>query len=120
MSLGIVFLYLLHGAFFYHFTEALNLSKLSLSYFLNFAVAVIIFLLLFKLQKRFRSILGFLFMGGSLFKLVVFFSSLYPIYMSDEIMDAEEITSFMLPYSFCLYTEVKYLTKLLNFDNKVI
>lgn len=99
----------------------LNYLKLSFfdfyvlrSYWVNYLMAVLIFILLLVLKKKFFHLLGFVFMAGSFLKFGVFFVFFYPIFKQDLIITPFETTSFLVPYFTCLIVEVYYLSKLLN------
>jgi len=85
-----------------------------LAYVVNFILAYGTFMVLFLLKKKFASSLGFLFMGGSLLKFIVFFIVFNPVYKADEIMSKLELTSFFIPYAISLFIEVFFFVKLLK------
>lgn len=86
------------------------------AYLTNFLLAYAIFIMLFFLRKKLASSLGFLFMGGSLIKFIVFFIVFNPVYKADDVMDKSEITAFFIPYAVSLFIEVLFFTKLLKED----
>jgi hypothetical protein len=84
------------------------------SYLLNFILASLILLLVtFSLRKK-SPHSGFIFIGGSALKFVVFFLVFYPKYQEDGVMHTAEFTTFFIPYALCLILEVAYLSKQLN------
>ena len=84
------------------------------SYIINAVLAIAIFGLLFKLRKKFANQLGFLFLGGSLLKFVVFFLVFYPHYTMDSDLSSLEFSAFFIPYFLCLSFETYSLVKWLN------
>ncbi len=84
------------------------------AYWSNFALAVLIFAVIFILRKKYTHLLGFIFMGGSLLKFAVFFIFFNPIYKEDNIVEAVESTSFLVPYLVCLFMETFTLIRVLN------
>ena len=114
----------LSGVFFVH-TFLLKTQKLQpydhkiiLAYLLNFLLAVIIFLALFILRKKYKDQLGFLFMFGSFLKFAVFFIFFYPSYNADGNTSKLEFFAFFIPYVIGLITETLALIKLLNLPRK--
>ena len=84
------------------------------SYIINAVLAIAIFAVLFKLRKKFANQLGFLFLGGSLLKFVVFFLVFYPYYTKDNDLSSLEFSAFFIPYLLCLSFETYSLVKWLN------
>jgi len=87
---------------------------LLLSYVLNFILALAIFLSLYTLRKRFKNQIGFLYMGGSLLKFLIFFLVFYPGFRADGIVTKSEFAAFFIPYLLCLILETVYTAKMLN------
>ncbi len=84
------------------------------SYVVNGLLAAGIFLLLYKFRRAWKDRIGFLFMGGSLLKFLVFFLFFYPVYTSDEEMSSLEFASFFVPYGIALGLETYFVTQLLK------
>ena len=84
------------------------------AYGANYALAVVIFGIIFSLRKKYTHLLGFIFMGGSLLKFAVFFIFFNPIYKEDNIVETLESTSFLVPYLVCLFLETFTLIRVLN------
>ncbi len=89
-------------------------NRIILAYVLNFILAGTIYHSLFLLRKKYLDILGFVFMGGSLIKFLVFFLFFFPVYRENGDINMLEATSFLAPYLLCLIIETLYLSKLLN------
>lgn len=84
------------------------------AYWVNYALAVVIFAVIFILRKKYSHLLGFIFMGGSLLKFAVFFIFFNPVYKEDNIVEPVESTSFLVPYLVCLFLETFTLIRVLN------
>jgi hypothetical protein len=93
-------------------------DMLFLSYFLNFLLATGIFLLLYSLRKKYKNQIGFMYMGGSLFKFLVFFLIFYPEYRADGVVTRSEFGAFFIPYLICLIFETVFTAKILLRDPK--
>ena len=89
-------------------------NRIILAYIINFLLAMVIYIALYKLKKKYLDILGFIFMGGSLLKFVAYFIFFYPFYKEDGTINSLEATAFLVPYAGCLFFETFYLIKLLN------
>jgi hypothetical protein len=87
------------------------------AYSVNLILAFLIYLSLYLLRIKYEHLLGFIFMGGSLLKFIVFFIFFYPIYREDGEVTRIEATSFLIPYLSSLVVETYYLIRLLN--NKI-
>ena len=87
------------------------------AYIVNLILAILIYLSLYLLRIKHEHLLGFIFMGGSLLKFIVFFIFFYPIYREDGEVTRIEATSFLIPYLTSLVVETYYLIRLLN--NKI-
>lgn len=89
-------------------------DRIVLSYLLNYSLATAI---LIFIQSRFNkksSHTGFIFLGGSGVKFLVFFMIFYPFYREDGTMSTSEFAAFFVPYATCLILEVAFLSKQLN------
>lgn len=84
------------------------------SYSVNYLLAIIIFIALYKLRKKYLDLLGFIFMAGSMLKFAVFFVFFYPTFNQNGNIDGLESASFLVPYLTCLVLETIYVSKLLN------
>ena len=84
-----------------------------LSYTVNFLLAAGIFVLLYGLRKKYKDQIGFMYMGGSLFKFIVFFIVFYPDYRADGMVTRSEFGAFFLPYLLCLILETVFTAKIL-------
>lgn len=75
-------------------------NKIILAYLLNYLLAIGIYFLLFYFRIKLKDQLGFLFMGGSFLKFILFFVFFYPSYKSDGNINTLEFGSFFFPISF--------------------
>lgn len=89
-------------------------NKIILAYLLNYLLALGIYFLLYFYRFKLKDQLGFLFMGGSFLKFILFFILFYPSYKSDGNINTLEFASFFLPYLICLIIETSALVKLLK------
>jgi len=106
--------FLLHISILYSYDLPLFDHKIVLAYVLNYALAIGIYYLLFYFRIKLKEQLGFLFMGGSFLKFILFFVFFYPSYKSDGNINTLEFSSFFLPYIICLILETFSLVKLLK------
>ncbi|MCB0383036.1 MAG: hypothetical protein KDD05_06985, partial [Psychroserpens sp.] len=73
-------------------------NKIVLSYVVNALLAILIFGFLFKMKDKYKEQLGFLFLGGSVLKFIVFFIVFYPFYKADGTISKLEFAAFFVPY----------------------
>lgn len=117
LTLLAVLLILIFGAhvFILHYTNnALFGNQIVASYLINYALAVVVLLVVEKTLNKNSAQAGFVFMAGSALKFLVFFLVFYSTYKEDGNMETIEFTAFFIPYAICLITEVIYLSKQLN------
>jgi len=94
-----------------HDPSSLQLAK---SYLLNAIMALIVFFVIYIFRNKYRDLLGFFFLGGSLLKFALFFIFLYPAFNQDGALERLEFLAFFVPYGFALVLETFFLVKLLN------
>lgn len=75
---------------------------LRLCYGLHYVLAVFIFLGVQLSHKQNAMLVGFVFLGGSLLKFLVFFVLIYPHFTADGVVEREELSLFFVPYLICL------------------
>ncbi len=114
LTLSILVVFGLHLFFLHSNKYPLFENKILLSYFLNFFLAIAIYVLIYSLRTKLKNYLGFLFIGGSFLKFILFFILFYPFYLADETISILEFSSFFVPYLICLITETYALANLLN------
>ena len=108
------FTFALHLFVLHFFNLPLFNDKIILSYLINLTTAIFVYSLLFKLKNILKTQLGFLFMGGSFLKFMLFLILLYPIYKADNTISKTELTAFFIPYTVTLILEIFYISKWLN------
>ena len=89
-------------------------NRIMLSYIINLVLVIAVFGFLYILKEKYKSQLGFLFLGGSLLKFAVFFIVFYPFYKQDGVISKLEFAAFFIPYAFGLALETFSLSKWLN------
>ncbi len=115
LSASLLLVFILHV--FYLKTKNLPLfeNKLVAAYTINFLAAIVIYISLFLLRNKFKEQLGFLYMGGSFLKFILFFVFFYPSYKLDGQMSSLEFGAFFIPYVISLIFEtlgvIKFLKK---------
>ena len=77
-------------------------------------MALIVFFAIYIFRDKYRDLLGFFFLGGSLLKFTLFFIFLYPGFNQDGSLERLEFLVFFVPYGFALVLETFFLVKLLN------
>ncbi len=108
------FVFAIHIAILYMLEKPLFDHKIIEAYTVNALLAALIFIGLYKLNKTFKEQLGFIFMGGSMLKFLVFFLVFYPSFKDDGALDNFEFASFFIPYIVCLMVETLALIKMLK------
>lgn len=91
-------------------------SVLCLSYVSNVFLAASGYIIIYKLRLRHPEKLGFVFMGLSGLKFLVFFIVLQPLYNEDGNMSIIEFGMFFIPYFVTTATETIALVRILNKD----
>ena len=89
-------------------------NRIITSYVGNFAFTVVIFTYIYKNKEKKTESLGFLFLGGSMVKFLLFFIFLNPFFMQDGLVSRVEFFSFFIPYAVALLVETQQLIKELN------
>lgn len=112
LILSVVFC--IHVLMLYFLNFPLFKDMIVLSYVINAVLAIGIFGVLFKLKDKYGSQLGFLFLGGSFLKFIVFFVVFYPVFKADGQVTSLEFSSFFIPYIISLLFETFSLVKWLN------
>ncbi|MBS9461224.1 hypothetical protein KIM67_02285 [Flagellimonas sp. 389] len=84
------------------------------SYLVNGFLAAAVFILLNHFKEKLKNQIGFLFMGGSFLKFIIFFLFFYPTYKEDGDMSAMEFAAFFIPYAIALFLETFFTSKMLK------
>lgn len=87
------------------------------SYTANLLMATSVFLIIEKLKKNQKSILGYVFLGGSTFKFFIYFVYIYPLILETGEFTKPKFFMFFIPYGICLIVEVIFLVRLLGDDD---
>ena len=117
----LVFLVISLGTvFFLHITVLASKGQLQfenlivVSYVVNGILAALIFIGLYIFRKKLKNQIGFLFMGGSFLKFIIFFIIFYPVYSADGEMGKFEFAAFFIPYAISLTIEAIFTAKMLG------
>lgn len=86
------------------------------AYSVNLLLALSSVFILIKAKKKYNNSLGFIFMGISMLKFILFFIFFQPVYKADDKMSAVEFIAFFTPYSIALIVEILALSRILNKD----
>ncbi|MCK5638129.1 MAG: hypothetical protein KAH67_05415 [Flavobacteriaceae bacterium] len=113
-SLSLLVVFAIH--IFYLNTQNLPLfdNKIIEAYVINFLVAIAIYASLYLLKNKYKEQLGFLYMGGSFIKFILFFIFFYPSYKLDGQMSSLEFGAFFIPYVISLIFETLGVIKILK------
>ncbi|GLU43185.1 hypothetical protein [Allomuricauda sp. NBRC 101325] len=114
LILGLVALFFGHSHILDHGEFDVTSLQLVKSYVLNAIMAAIVFFTIYIFRDKYRDLMGFFFLGGSLVKFTLFFIFLYPSYHQDGVLERTEFLAFFIPYGFSLVLETFFLVKLLN------
>ena len=80
-------------------------NRIIAAYLVNCSLALVIYLTLFLLKNKMSEQIGFLYMGGSFVKFLIFFIFFYPYYKIDGGLDSLEFAAFFVPYLISLILE---------------
>ena len=114
LLIALAFLFLVHELILHLLNLPLLGNRILLSYGVNYLLAFSAFSVIYLVRKKYQNLLGFIFLGFSLFKFVIFFLFFYPFYRQDGIITKPELFSFLAPYFLCLIMETYSLAKLMN------
>ena len=84
------------------------------AYLVNFLLALFIGLGLYALRHKYTQSLGFIFLGGTALKFLVFFLVFSPFYKEDGAIQRIEFVTFFIPYTVNLIVETSFLVRVLN------
>ncbi len=114
LIVGISLSFILHISLLYLIELPLFENRIIASYTVNVLLAGIIFAALYLIKKKFKNQIGFLFMGGSFLKFLVFFVFFYPVFKQDGDITNLEFASFFVPYAVCLLLETLGVIRILK------
>ena len=106
--------FIAHISILYFLNYDLFANRIIAAYSGNFLLTVAIFSYIYINKEKKTDSLGFLFLGGSMVKFILFFIFLNPFYMQDGLVSRLEFLSFFIPYSVALSVETQQLIKELN------
>ena len=95
----------IHLGVLYLLEKPLFDNQIVTAYLMNYFLAIFIYLMLYLLKDKMTAHLGFLYMGGSFVKFILFFIFFYPSYKMDGTLDSLEFGAFFIPYVFSLIFE---------------
>jgi len=89
-------------------------NQIILAYVVNYILALFIGVAIYLMRHKFTSSLGFIFLGGSMVKFLLFFLLFYSGYHADGSVSTLEFTTLFTPYAVCLVVETMFLIRVLN------
>lgn len=104
----------IHILILYTLQQPLFENKIILAYVVNLITAILIFNVLYIFREKFKTQLGFLFVFGSVFKVILFFIFFNSSYRADNVVSGIEFAAFFTPYTITLVIEVYSLAKWMN------
>ena len=84
------------------------------AYVVNFLLALAIGLALYAMRYKYTQSLGFILLGGTALKFLVFFLVFNPIYSENGDVQRVEFATFFIPYTVNLIVETTFLVRVLN------
>jgi hypothetical protein len=97
----------------YYVHQAIGVRDILPAYLFNGIITLASFLLLFHLLKKGSEVVGYVFMGVSGVKFLLFFIFFQPFGLSPE-LKREIVIDFFIPYGICMVYEVYFLAKSLK------
>lgn len=113
LSIALFISYFIHAHYVSQYAD-ITTGQFYLSYSVNFILTLAITITLYMLRIKQAHNLGFIFMGGSLFKFLIFFLIFYPEYALDGEISKTEFGLFFIPYAISLTLETTFLIRILN------
>ena len=104
----------IHYGFLFFYDSEFLVMDIAVTYSVNFLLGVGITFGLYRLKDKYAHSLGFIFMGGSMFKFLIFFLALQPIYKADGDISSLEFGYFFIPYAITLAFETLFISQVLN------
>jgi len=84
------------------------------AYILNYILALSVYVFIFIFKELIKYQIGFIFIGGSFLKFLLFFIIFYPHYKEDDVISKAEFAAFFIPYVICLVIETLSIIKILK------
>lgn len=114
LALLLAVVFAMHIAVLSYKQLPLYANEIISAYIVNYILALLIFSVLIILKKKYVHLLGFIYMGGSLFKFAIYLIFFNPVYKADGLIEPQESTAFLIPYLSCLFIETYVLIRILN------
>lgn len=114
LLIGLSITFCLHTGILYKLKFPMFENHIVFAYVVNFFMAYGIFLFLYGFKNKHSESLGYFFMGGSIFKFLVYFIFFNSAYHIDNKVDKLEFFSFFIPYAISLIIEIITIIKILN------
>ena len=114
LLLGNVVLFAIHLITLSFFDSPLWDNLLIPAYLVNFSMALLIGIGLYRLKEKFTDSLGFIFLAGTALKFLIFFLVFIPVYKLDGDISKIEFVTFFIPYILNLIVETTFLVRVLN------
>lgn len=92
----------------------IHAEELTLPYLVNYILAVSITVVLYAVRVKQAHNLGFIYMGSSGLKFIVFFLVFNPMYKADGDISTLEFGLFFIPYAISLIIETVFLIRVMN------
>ena len=110
-TLFLVLVYFMHIYFLKEFFPENDLRLVKFSYPFNFIIGFLIISFIYVLRKKWKEHLAFLFMGGGIFKLMLF---IVLVKITSLHIDKSNFFDFFIPYLICLSMEIILVVRILN------
>lgn len=114
LGVTLMVFFCVHYAYLLLMVSNFETSDIGLTYMINFILGIGITYGLYKLRTKYAHSLGFIFMGGSMFKFLVFFLAIQPLYTADGVVSGLEFGFFFIPYGVSLAFETMFISQILN------
>ncbi|MFT4754032.1 MAG: hypothetical protein ACI9GM_000100 [Salibacteraceae bacterium] len=103
-----------HFCYLHFYVPGYAINDIVITYVIHFFLGLAITYGLYRLKEKYAHSLGFVFMGGSMFKFLIFFLAIQPIYKADGQVSALEFGYFFIPYTLSLVFETLFISQILN------
>jgi hypothetical protein len=114
LFLSLIVAFFIHFGYLYLFVSDTDWVNIGITYTFNLILGLSVTYVLFRLKEKYAHSLGFIFMAGSMFKFLVFFLVLQPIYKEDGEVSSLEFGFFFIPYGISLLLETLFISQVLN------
>lgn len=104
----------LHILYHYLWGSTISWTAWSLAYLSNFGMTFLATLAIYQFRKSHTESLGYIFLAGSLIKLLAFAVFIQPLLTIHYTEKSSAFFLFFVPYAFALAVEIRVLIRLLN------